>query len=252
MTAELFRISNVSYAHAGQSELILSGLSFEEASSGSFTTIVGPNGSGKSTLLKILAGLYTPSAGSVTSVAPGTVGYVPQDFGNSLLPWATVEDNIGFPLRIQRVGHAERSERVAEILARSGTNLNGSTYVRALSGGQQQIVAILRALVIEPQLLLCDEPFSGVDQTTRWRLSEWLERMWMRRPMTTFFISHDVDEAALLGDQVIFLSRSRHSIEKVADSILARPRTVEHLSHPAHLALRSEIIQFLANDADRR
>ncbi len=183
------------------------------ASQGEFWSILGPSGCGKTTLLYLLAGLRKPSGG--TALVDGrpvegvrrSTGLILQDHG--LLPWATVEENAGLGLRIRGVPTRQRAEVVGHWLEVLGIADLRRRYPSQLSGGQRQRVAIARALVLDPDLLLMDEPFASLDALTREELQEAMLglRLSSERSLTVVLVTHDVAEAALLGEKVMVLTR---------------------------------------------
>ena len=183
------------------------------AGKGEFWSILGPSGCGKTTLLYLLAGLRKPSAGSVAvdgrpvEGVRRSTGLILQDHG--LLPWATAEENAGLGLRIRGVPARQRDEVVGRWLEVLGIADLRRRYPSQLSGGQRQRVAIARALVLEPDLLLMDEPFASLDALTREDLQEAVLglRLSADRSLTVVLVTHDVAEAALLGEKVMVLNR---------------------------------------------
>jgi NitT/TauT family transport system ATP-binding protein len=220
---------------------------------GTFTTLLGPNGSGKTTLLNLVAGLLRPDTGTVEiQVDHGgkpQIGFVWQDYRASLLPWFDVGENITFPLRLRGVERRVRRQTAEAVLERFLPHPKGQ--IRAgqrcyvLSGGQQQLVSLLRSLACAPDALLFDEPFSALDQQTRWNMAFHLERVWMERPVPSLFISHDVDEAILLADEVLMITARGGRVEHRLRNELPRPRSVKMLTSREHVAYRQEAIDFL-------
>lgn len=216
------------------------------------TTLVGPNGSGKSTVLQIVAGTLVPDAGTVTRVADGpaagTVGYLWQDYRASLLPWLDVADNIAFPLELRGVPRDERRRVAHDYLKRYAPDIGGDRWCYQLSGGQQQQVCLLRSLAARPDIVLLDEPFSALDQYTRWSMALSVERIWQAHRVPTIFVSHDVDESVLLSDRILLLSKARHRIAGEIRNPLPRPRGVAMITSEVHIACRKAVVEFLAEE----
>jgi NitT/TauT family transport system ATP-binding protein len=190
---------------------------------GEFVSLVGPSGCGKSTLVRLLAGLSRPTAGTVrvggnlVSGPPPDLLVLFQQYEKSLLPWRTVEKNVDFGLANQRLGRAERQDRVQEALEAVGLADARKHYPYQLSGGMQQRVALARALARRPRILLMDEPFSSLDALTRADLQDLTLRLWREHDQTILFVTHDVDEAVYLATRILVLSprpaRIRDDIE---------------------------------------
>jgi NitT/TauT family transport system ATP-binding protein len=211
-----------------------------------FLAVLGPSGCGKSTLLRLIAGLILPTRGRVEIYGlPVTeprdeIGIVFQR--PTLLPWFDVLGNVTFPLRHKygRVTAAER-ERARGLLALVGLSDSAAQRVDELSGGMQQRVAIARALLLDPDILLMDEPFSALDALTRDEMSFELLRIWTQKPKTVLFITHSIPEALLLADRVIVMTPRPGCVGEVIDVPLARPRSIETFSDPAFNALANHI-----------
>ncbi len=195
---------------------------------GSFVTVVGPSGCGKSTLLSLLAGLTDVTSGSITIdgeevVKPHPkVGVVFQS--DLLLYWRTVRDNILLPIEIKKKDLARHSALADELLTQVGLDGFGNKYPTELSGGMRQRVAICRALIQEPGLLLMDEPFGALDALTREQMVMDLQSMWARVGNTVLFITHDIDEAVFLADRVLVMSPRPGRIDLDLKIDLPRPR----------------------------
>ena len=152
----------------------------------------------------------------------------------------TVSENIAYPLRIQGVQSAVRKERANASLERFPLGIRPDQYPYQLSGGQQQLVSLLRSLVVQPDFILLDEPFSALDQQTRWAMAFHMEKVWMKDPVPTVFVSHDVDEAVMLADQVALMGRSGR-IEAIVENPLPHPRDVSLLTSQEHVQCRNAL-----------
>ncbi|SLN20060.1 Bicarbonate transport ATP-binding protein CmpD [Aquimixticola soesokkakensis] len=202
-----------------------------------FVAVLGPSGCGKSTLLRLTSGLMMPSAGQITVLGlPVTrpredVGIVFQQ--PTLLPWASVEENVVFPVKHTkgRVGPAHR-DRAREILETVGLGGFGKRLPGELSGGMQQRVGIARALFLNPDLLMMDEPFSALDALTRDEMGYELLRLWQASPKTVMFITHSIPEAVLLADRVLVMSERPGRVIADLKVPLGRPRSEESLRAP--------------------
>jgi NitT/TauT family transport system ATP-binding protein len=182
-----------------------------EVSEGERLILVGPSGCGKSTLLSAVAGFLRPEEGRVlldgvpvTRPGPDRM-MVFQEF-DQLLPWKTVAANIAYPLRLAGVPAEEAARRAAELIAQVGLRGFGDAFPHTLSGGMKMRVAIARALAARPRLLLMDEPFAALDALTRRRMQEELLRLWQEHGFTLLFVTHSIEEAALVGSRILVLS----------------------------------------------
>ena len=201
--------------------------------SGSFVCFIGPSGCGKTTLLNVSAGLLPPSAGSVffrgmplTSVNTG-VGFITQH--DNLLPWRTLEKNVGIALEIEKVPRAERKQRVAEVIELVGLSGFAERYPSQLSGGMQKRASLARGLVYGPSTLLMDEPFGALDAQLRFTMQKELLRIWERDRKTIIFVTHDLDEAILLADKIVVFGTRPGRVVHVEDVPLERPRDLAEL-----------------------
>ena len=173
---------------------------------GEFVSLLGPSGCGKSTLLRMIAGLVEPSAGAIQGrdALGRRVGFVFQE--PTLMPWATVWDNVYLPMRLAGETGAGVSDRIVQTLAAVGLEGFERAYPRELSGGMKMRVSIARALVTSPKLLLLDEPFAALDEITRFKLNEDLLRLWEEQHWTVVFVTHSVFESAFLSSRVIVMT----------------------------------------------
>jgi NitT/TauT family transport system ATP-binding protein len=221
-----------------------------------FVCIIGTSGGGKTTLLRSVAGLLPPAGGSVRLDGDEVVGPTPrismvfQHFG--LFPWKTVRANVEYGLRVQgRTGYTERVDELLEIM-----NLTHAQhrYPHQLSGGMKQRVGIARALSMEPELLLLDEPFSAVDAITREVLQNEVLQLWERNQgMTAMLITHDVDEAILMADRIIVIQGPPGRIALEVPVSIPRPRSARSVrSHESYADLREQLWNALQGDTDDR
>jgi NitT/TauT family transport system ATP-binding protein len=189
---------------------------------GEFFAVVGPSGCGKSTFLEVLAGLQKPSAGAVTFEDKPVSGQVPEGIGvvfqeDASFPWLTVWDNVAFGLRRSGVAAPEVHRRVEDAVAFMGLKDFARAYPSQLSGGMRQRVCIARTLVLQPRLILLDEPFGALDAQTRLLMGDEVLRLWRRTGATVLLITHALDEAAMLADRVGAMSaRPGRFIEVIA------------------------------------
>jgi NitT/TauT family transport system ATP-binding protein len=210
-----------------------------------FVCIVGPSGCGKTTLLKIIAGLVAPTNGQVVftdntgdDTVPSTA-MVFQDLG--LFPWMSIRDNVAFGLEARGVSRKVRHARANEILEKVGLGEFGGYYPHQLSGGMRQRAAILRAFLTNPRILLMDEPFGSLDSQTRLVMQEELLRIWREYLKTVIYVTHDIEEAILLGDRVLVMSGRPGSIQADIAIDLPRPREIIGRDQPAVEAIRWRI-----------
>jgi len=215
---------------------------------GELVCLIGASGCGKSTMLRIIAGFEEPSTGEVLVdgkriTAPGSDrGMVFQDY--ALFPWMTVRQNIGFGPRQRRLPRREVDEIANEFVKLVGLERSANRYPNQLSGGMKQRVAIARVLANNASILLMDEPFGALDALTREQLQGELLAIWARSRVTVVFVTHSVEEAALLGDRVLVMSAGPGRIEADIAITLARPRDV---SSPEFNAVRRELARRLTS-----
>jgi ABC-type nitrate/sulfonate/bicarbonate transport system ATPase subunit len=213
-----------------------------EVRDGEFLTVLGPSGCGKTTLLRIIAGLETFEGGdvrvrgrSISSPGPDRA-MVFQSF--ALLPWATVVANVAFGLELRGVPKSEREARAHELIELVGLTGFEKRLPGQLSGGMQQRVGLARALAVDPEILLMDEPFGALDEQTRRLLQEELLVIWEQSRKTVIFITHSMEEAVLLGDRVVLMSPRPGRIVDIVDVPLDRPRAsaVDEMAGSAEFA----------------
>ena len=216
-------------------------------------TIVGPSGCGKTTLLRCIDGLIPVDAGEIwcgrERVTEPTAGMamVFQHFG--LFPWKTVSENVAYGLRMAGASAAEIAERVPQFIKLVGLAGFETAYPYQMSGGMQQRCGLARALAVEPNVLLMDEPFAAVDAQTREILQFELLRIWETRPTSMIFVTHSIEEAVLMGDRVFMLKGRPSNIEKIVEVNLPRPRSRDTLRHARFTELREAVWNTLMTEA---
>ncbi len=231
----------------GSVRTVLRGVSLELAGH-RFTSLIGPNGCGKSTLLGVIAGITPADSGTVhcanlKNTRP-RVGYVWQDYRASLLPWLTAAENVAFPLRLQGESKEIRIAAAIAMMREFMPTVDPQKPCYQLSGGQQQLLCLLRGAVSNPDLLLFDEPFSALDQNRRWSMTTYVERIWQTTNAPALFVSHDVDEAILIADDIVLMN-AEGRIEDIIQNPLPRPRQQKLLTDVQHVKCRDAVIAFL-------
>ncbi len=203
---------------------------------GEFMSIVGPSGCGKSTLLKILAGLIPSDGEALLNGTP--IDGPRQDIGMVfqspvLFPWRSVLGNVLLPVDVQRLGRERMTQRALDLISLVGLNGFEKRYPWELSGGMQQRVALVRALIHDPALLLMDEPFGALDALTRESMNAELQRIWLERRKTVLFVTHSTSEAVFLADRVLVMSARPGRIADLLEIDLPRPRTLDVMTTEA-------------------
>ncbi len=206
-----------------------------EIPQGQIVCLIGPSGCGKSTLLRFLGGLEQPLSGQVLQLgAPpadslNPLTYVFQHF--ALLPWRSVEGNIRLVLEDHGLSRRDMDQIVTDVLARTRLSEFRKALPKQLSGGMRQRVAISRALAVRPAVMLMDEPLSALDSQTRELLMDDLVALWIRKPFTSVYVTHNLNEAVRLGHRVVVLSRRPGQVREIVDIDI--PLSERHLGHPA-------------------
>lgn len=233
---------------AGSTFTALDKVSFEVPDQ-QFAVLVGPSGCGKSSLLYLTAGLAEPTSGEIfvggkQVDGPGADrGMVFQ--GYTLFPWLTVRQNIEFGLKRRNVPARERKEIVEHYLNEVGLTRFADNYSKQLSGGMMQRVAIARALANDPQILLMDEPFGALDSQTRLQMQQLLLKVWEHTKKTVLFVTHDIDEAILLGDRIFVMGARPGRIKEVLDVPIERPRNLDMVMDPEFIKMKRNIFHLL-------
>lgn len=220
---------------------------------GKFISIFGPNGCGKSTLINMISGLMPMDSGDVLydgqTISQTRISYVFQNYREALFPWLRAIDNIHYPLRLLGVPKKERIERIDQLIEDFGINIDLNAYPYTLSGGQQQAVSILRALVRNPEILFLDEPFSALDYEMTLLMREKLQAMFVKTGTTMVLVSHDLEEAVQMADKVLLLTRRPTRIAEIVDNELPRPRDASVLVSTDFVALRSHCLEIFQREA---
>lgn len=211
----------------GEEQVALSRLDLG-INTGEFVCLVGPSGCGKTTLINLMAGFEKPSGGSVLIDGKPVTGADPdhimifQDYG--LYPWRTVLGNVLFGLQARNVPAAEAREKALAALELVGLQQSVGKHPHELSGGMKQRVAIARALAVEPSVLFMDEPFAALDAFTRLHMQDELLRIWAEKRPTVVFVTHDLDEAIVLGQKVVLMAPNPGRVQRILDVKLPHPR----------------------------
>lgn len=222
---------------------------------GKFTTVFGPNGCGKSTLINMMSGLTPFDAGTVEiggkDFRAAKIGYVFQNYRDSLFPWMRALENIEYPLRVRGIPRKEQVARVERLLAQFEITLDLKRYTYEMSGGQQQLVAILRALVAEPEVLFLDEPFSALDYEMTLYMRDRLQAVFLETGLTTVLVSHDLEEAVYLADVILLLSKRPTRVVELIPYESARPRTTAIMSDPGFVATKQHALELFRAEMQR-
>ena len=234
---------HMTFTRDGKSTPVLNDVNLDVAK-GEFLCIVGPSGCGKSTLLSAIGGFLTPTGGEIRIDGDAVRGpdprriFVFQERG--VFPWLTVEGNIGFGLF--KLSKQERASRVAHYIKMVGLEGFEKAYPAELSGGMKQRLEVARALAVNPDMLLLDEPFGALDSITRLVMRGELLRIWREERNTVIFVTHDIDEAVQLADRVAVMSGRPANVQKIVEIDIPHPRDI---SSPRYLGLRNGILEQL-------
>ncbi len=218
-----------------------------------FSVLVGPSGCGKSTLLRLVAGLEEPTSGSITLdgrpiEGPSRErGMVFQSY--TLFPWLTVRENVMFGPKLKGLPKGECAAIADELIEAVHLKDFARSYPTELSGGMRQRVAIARALANDPRILLMDEPFGALDSQTRQVMQELLLEIWQSKRKTVLFITHDIDEAILLGDDIHVMTARPGRIKASISNTIARPRDIDTLISEEFTGYKRQILSLMHNEA---
>jgi len=230
---------------------VLDNISFT-AKKGEFVTIVGPNGCGKSTFFRMLADLEDMDYGKILiggkTVKEAKIGYVFQNYRESLYPWRTCLGNLMVALELDGVPRRQRRKKLDEFLWRLDMSVREDAYPYELSGGQQQMLGILRALVYEPDILLLDEPFSSLDFQTTLYMHDKIMEVWEKTGVTVLFISHNIHEAVYLADKVVVFSKRPARVVEVIETNLPRPRDYKVTESDQFFEVRNRVMELFRDE----
>ncbi len=222
---------------------------------GKITCIFGPNGCGKSTLLNILAGLTPTDAGKILfddkPLCETSIGYVFQNYREAMFPWLRAIDNIKYPLKIAGLSRIQCEERVEELVNLFDVKIDLGRYPYELSGGQQQLVSIIRALATYPKVLFLDEPFSALDYETTLSIREKLQEIFKASRVTMVMISHDLEEAVYMADRIVLLTKRPTQVAEEIAFDAPRPRTTGTLSEREFIKVKARCLEVFQKEVRR-
>lgn len=250
--APVYELTNVSKTYARNLVVALQDVSLT-LRKGSFTSVIGASGCGKSTLLKIMAGLIPPTKGRVILQDKPVKG-PRRDIGMmfqqaTLFPWKTAVENIVLPIEIRdgKAAAKQAMEKAHELLDIVGLNGFENVYPNELSGGMAQRASICRMLITEPAVLLLDEPFSALDELSRDMMNMELQRICAEQDATAFLVTHSIQEAVILSDQIVVMKPRPGRISEVVEVDLPRPRTLDMMTTPKF----GEIVDYIRSQLDK-
>jgi len=219
---------------------------------GKLISVFGPNGCGKSTLINMIAGLFPVDAGEILfdgqPISRIRFGYVFQNYREALFPWLRAFDNIAYPLKLMGVAKAESTARVERLVANLNVKIDLNLYPYQMSGGQQQLVSIMRALIVEPEILFLDEPFSALDYEMTLFMREQLQRVFVETATTTVLVSHDLEEAVYLSDRILLLSRHPARAVEFVHYDAPRPRTLKTMSEADFISTKAHCLEIFQRE----
>lgn len=222
---------------------------------GKLVAIFGPNGCGKSTLINMIAGLVPADAGEILfdgqTINEITFGYVFQNYREALFPWLRAIENIEYPLKLKNLPRRDRDARVERLVDRLGVKIDLNLYPYQMSGGQQQLVSIMRAVVVDPEILFLDEPFSALDYEMTLFMRDQLQRLFVETKTTTLLVSHDLEEAVYLADHVLLLSRRPARVADFVSYDAPRLRSDATLSDAEFVRTKAHCLEVFQREVRR-
>jgi NitT/TauT family transport system ATP-binding protein len=223
---------------------------------GEFVSIFGPNGCGKSTFINLISGMIPMDGGNVLyngkTIAQTRLSYVFQNYRDALFPWMRAIANIQYPLKILGMDRRARVRQVEELLAEFNIQIDLNRYPYELSGGQQQTISILRALITDPEVLFLDEPFSALDYEMTLFMRERLQTVFLKRRNTMILVSHDLEEAVQLANRVILLTRRPTRIAEIVPVDVAYPRDARALTSMEFVAVKGHCLDVFSREVARK
>ncbi|PCI25440.1 hypothetical protein COB57_01835 [Candidatus Peregrinibacteria bacterium] len=250
-------IKNISYNRPQSTggQQILKDISFQ-IKKGEVISLFGPNGSGKTTLFNILSNILTADSGTISignmDKSQIKIGYVFQDYRKILMPWFKTIDNIAFPLKLQNHTKEMRHKEVRDLCEFLGIHLDLESYPSQLSGGQQQLIAILSALIDKPEVLLLDEPFSAIDFQTTLFLQEKIMDISEKLGITIIFISHNIDEAVLLSKKIVLLTKKPTTVKKVFENKVGYSKNLTEEERIESMSLKQKILDQFTIECNKK
>lgn len=222
---------------------------------GKVSSFFGPNGCGKSTLINMICGLTRPDAGEVLfdgkTRRETVIGYVFQNYREALFPWKRAIDNIKYPLRIARWTEADMARRVEELVADFAIPFDLHRYPWEFSGGQQQLISIMRALAPRPEVIFLDEPFSALDYEATLSIRDKLQEVFQKSAVTTVMVSHDLEDAVYISDYLYLLTKRPTRVAEIVPFDAARPRSVTTLTSPGFIATKARSLEVFQREVRR-
>jgi NitT/TauT family transport system ATP-binding protein len=221
----------------------------------SLTSFFGPNGAGKTTLMELIAGLQQPDSGEIsraTSLQAGDIAIVPQEYKNSLQPWETVRGAVGFPLRLKGFRRSDIDKRFDRLAAELGFGIDPTAKIFHLSGGEAQLTSLMRALIIQPKVLILDEFLAAMDYGSRIHLRQLVIETCCRLKLTLLNVSHDLDDSLMMATRMVFLSSRPTRVTELLEVNLPFPRTASSEISQDFVTLKEHAIDIVTADLQRQ
>lgn len=219
---------------------------------GEFVSIFGPNGCGKSTLINMMSGLLPIDSGRILiggkPISKSRIGYVFQNYRDALFPWQTALDNIIYPLRVRGIPEQDCRQQAEQLIQSFDITLDLNQYPYTFSGGQQQLISILRALIADPEVLFLDEPFSALDFETTLYVREKLQKIFLESGLTMVMVVHNLEEAVYLADRILLLSKRPTRVVEAVRFAAPRPRTFDTLTTPEFIQVSSHCLDIFRQE----